>query len=82
MANKIDIEQWLEKNEDKLIDGNTTDSDLGDQVEVNNENTDMENGDILGINENESVTVTILDQFDKINGFFFFFGKDKLGRNI
>lgn len=48
MANKIDIEQWLEENENELIDGNNTDSNdesQEDQVVVNNENTDTENSD-------------------------------------
>jgi len=54
MSNKIDIEEWLEEDEDEFIDGNNIDSDdeLEDHVEVNNENTDTENSDYE--NENES----------------------------
>lgn len=52
MSNTIDIEQWLEEDEDELIDGNDIDSEdeLGDQVDINNENMDTENSDY----ENES----------------------------
>jgi hypothetical protein len=47
MSNIIDIEQWLEEDENDLIDGNDIDSEdeLGDQVEINNENMDTENSD-------------------------------------
>ena len=47
MSNTIDIEQWLAEDEDELIDGNDIDSEdeLGDRVEINNENTDTENSD-------------------------------------
>lgn len=47
MRNKIDIKQWLEEDEGKLIDGNGIDMDdeLEDQVEVNNEYMDSKNSD-------------------------------------
>lgn len=78
MNNKIDIEKWLEADEDELIDGNNTDSDdeLENQVnnehmsEVNNENTDTENSDY----ENESESNS--DDTGPILRNKYFFGKD------
>lgn len=71
MSNTIDIEQWLEEDEDELIDGNDIDSEdvLGDQVEINNENTDTENSDYESELGSDDVGPILQNKY--------FFGKDK-----
>lgn len=66
MSNTIDIEQWLEEDEDELIDGNDIDSEdeLGDQVEINNENTDTK---IVTMKVKVSQIVMMLVQYYKIS---------------
>lgn len=72
MCNRIDIEQWIEEDENELIDRNNIDSDdeSEDQVEVNYKNTDTENND----NENESESNS--EDFGPILQNKYFFGKD------
>jgi len=73
MSNTIDIEQWLEEDEDEHIDGNDSDSEdeLENQVEINNENTDTENSD------SESESESSSDDVGPILQNKYFFGKDK-----
>lgn len=76
MSNKIDIEQWLDEDEDELTDGNNIDSDdeLENHVEVNNENTDKENSNFERERESNSNDICpILENK-------YFFGKDNARR--